>query len=163
MGIFNGFTFRLVDGRLQLRHTWSESVGKAMCRDNTYGRIYDGFGRSIRKTVLAIVTPVWTTDDNYGVETMKDDYTLETREYGNQYAVLTDGTAIRLNDTQGAYFTEFEVSEAKANGDDSLSGPGFYYAYGSPGCLPDSDWFGPFDTADAAQDAAVREQINHSF
>ncbi len=33
---------------------------------------------------------------------------------------------------------------------------GFYYGYGSPGCLPDSGLFGPYDTEQEAL-AAARE------
>jgi len=32
--------------------------------------------------------------------------------------------------------------------------PGFYYAYGFPGCLWDSDPVGPFDTEEEALEAA---------
>lgn len=32
---------------------------------------------------------------------------------------------------------------------------GWYYAYGQPGCLWDSDPMGPYDTAQEAQEAAL--------
>ena len=43
--------------------------------------------------------------------------------------------------------------------DDILYIPGFYWCVCSPGCIPDSDFYGPFSTETAAA-AAANEQLN---
>ena len=35
--------------------------------------------------------------------------------------------------------------------------PGFYWWYCQPGCLPDSEPFGPFDTQELAEEAAAQD------
>jgi hypothetical protein len=46
----------------------------------------------------------------------------------------------------------FEVRETDSNAD--IWEPGFYYWYCFPGCLPDSDPFGPYATENEALEAA---------
>lgn len=41
--------------------------------------------------------------------------------------------------------------------DEYFAGPGWYYWYCFPGCLPDSDPVGPFETAEAAEQAAQED------
>ena len=45
------------------------------------------------------------------------------------------------------------------NGDDIYT-PGYYWAVCSPGCIPDSEFFGPFSTEMEAESAA-EEQLNY--
>jgi hypothetical protein len=46
------------------------------------------------------------------------------------------------------YFTKEEMREACPEMEDSEGG--YMYCFCFPGCLPDSDWFGPFDSEEAA-------------
>ena len=46
------------------------------------------------------------------------------------------------------YFTEEELREAYPEMEHSEGG--YMYCFCFPGCLPDSDWFGPFDSEEAA-------------
>jgi hypothetical protein len=46
--------------------------------------------------------------------------------------------------------------QGDAKQDSDCDGPGWYYWFCFPGCLPDSDPFGPYDTQ-AAAIAAMRE------
>jgi hypothetical protein len=46
------------------------------------------------------------------------------------------------------YFTEEELREACPEMEHSEGG--YMYCFCFPGCLPDSDWFGPFDSEEAA-------------
>lgn len=49
-----------------------------------------------------------------------------------------------LPDVEVFYLDKREAREIDADG------AGWFYAYGLPGCLPDSDPFGPFKTSDEA-------------
>jgi len=40
--------------------------------------------------------------------------------------------------------------------EDKFDGPGWYFWFCSPGCLPDSDPFGPYESETDAQNAARR-------
>jgi hypothetical protein len=44
-------------------------------------------------------------------------------------------------------------------GDEEVGGPGYYGCFGFPGCLPDSDLFGPYATEDEAV-AALRDMCD---
>ena len=52
-----------------------------------------------------------------------------------------------------------EAHRAEGETEDTLYVSGFYWCVCSPGCIPDSDFFGPFSTASAAEKAA-NEQLN---
>lgn len=43
---------------------------------------------------------------------------------------------------------------------DSIYTPGFYWAVCSPGCIPDSEFFGPFTNEESAIEGA-EEQLNY--
>ena len=63
---------------------------------------------------------------------------------------------------RGFMFAEFASGEylgAEDEDDDEPSAAGWRYAYGQPGCLPDSDWYGPYDTRVLAVRAAMRAAI----
>jgi hypothetical protein len=66
---------------------------------------------------------------------------------------------------QNQYFETFFLSESECekwneNSEfDSEYEPGYYYWFSMPGCYPDSDAFGPYETEELAYDAAV-EFIN---
>lgn len=44
--------------------------------------------------------------------------------------------------------------------DDTLYTPGYYWAVCFPGCIPDSDFYGPFNNEESAREAA-EEQLNY--
>lgn len=62
-----------------------------------------------------------------------------------------------LPDVEVFYRSANDSSWADENGDLHDSGPGWYWWSCFPGCLPDSDPFGPFETEAEALDAARRE------
>jgi hypothetical protein len=63
-----------------------------------------------------------------------------------------------LPDLEVFQLTAYDVAERNAMLDDEpLSGPGWFYWFCFPGCMPDSDPCGPFATSQEALDDA-REQ-----
>lgn len=52
----------------------------------------------------------------------------------------------RLPTLEVSEFAEGEIEHEHTDEDDDASEAGYYYAISIPGCLPDSEWFGPFDT-----------------
>lgn len=64
------------------------------------------------------------------------------------------------------YFNESECQEMNENENlsyakgDTEYEPGYYYWYSLPGCYPDSEPFGPYETHEAAHDAAI-EQLSY--
>ena len=67
-----------------------------------------------------------------------------------------NGTPVSINYYSDQDCEDFNrLNNAMDENDDLFySGPGWYYATCCPGCLPDSDWFGPYDTEDACIEAA---------
>lgn len=62
------------------------------------------------------------------------------------------------------YVEIFKVNASEANDkdsvfwnsdDDETRGPGWYFWWSMPGCMPDSDAFGPYPTMDEAEKEAV--------
>lgn len=51
----------------------------------------------------------------------------------------------------------FYLSHFEARYTDEETAPGWYYWYCFPGCLPDSDPIGPYDTEEEALEAAREE------
>jgi len=47
-----------------------------------------------------------------------------------------------------------ESEELNENYGDTEYTPGFYWCVCSPECIPDSEWFGPFDTEELAEENA---------
>ena len=58
------------------------------------------------------------------------------------------------------YMNQFECDEynesegLNENYGDNEYTPGYYWAVCSPGCIPDSEWFGPFSSEELAEENA---------
>lgn len=61
-----------------------------------------------------------------------------------------------LPDVEVFYLNQNDVEEFRENGND-IAGEGWYYWYCMPGCLPDGDPIGPFDSEQAAIDDAQED------
>ena len=61
-----------------------------------------------------------------------------------------------LPDVEVFYAAEGELGPVNADDDEPRS-PGWYYWYCFPGCLPEGDHWGPYDTEEAAVEA-MREE-----
>lgn len=67
-----------------------------------------------------------------------------------------------LPDCEVFYIDEKERATHASYGNDPGE-PGWYYWYRFPGCLPDSDPIGPYDTAQEAVDAARMDYIDENW
>ena len=72
-----------------------------------------------------------------------------------------ESDAYALPDVEVFYVDATEAAANAASDDDygpdgvSISEPGYYYWYCFPGCMPDSDPIGPFQSAAEAKQAAI--------
>jgi hypothetical protein len=81
-------------------------------------------------------------------------------------------TTIHHTDNEGStpvWITRFSQSDCDEHNEaeglretsgDNLYEPGYYWAVCSPGCMPDSEFFGPFVTTEEAEDNA-NEVLNY--
>lgn len=63
-----------------------------------------------------------------------------------------------LPDAEVFYISKKEI--ASGDWDETIEEPGWYYWFCFPGCMPDSEPFGPFESEQAAIDDA-REQSSY--
>lgn len=56
------------------------------------------------------------------------------------------------------YIGDFEINHLKML--HSYEKPGWYWWYCHPGCLPDSEPYGPYISAQAAQEAANEDRLS---
>jgi len=61
-----------------------------------------------------------------------------------------------LPDVEVFFYTDYD--HHAENPEDSLE-PGYYFWYCFPGCLPDGEPFGPYETELAAKEAAQEETL----
>lgn len=59
-----------------------------------------------------------------------------------------------LPDVEVFYWNEDDVADAKQHGGAEELEPGWYYWFCFPGCMPDSEPIGPYETEQEAVDAA---------
>lgn len=79
-------------------------------------------------------------------------YSHDVKDYGEQWFEVfyaTEGDC-----------AEWNLSENLVQGYDDEYTPGYYYAYGLPGYLHDSELFGPYSSEEDARLAAI-EQLEY--
>ena len=72
---------------------------------------------------------------------------------------FTKADCVEHNQAEGLRPEMDDTLYIPAEMDDTLYIPGFYWCVCSPGCIPDSDFYGPFSSESAAEEAA-NEQLN---